>query len=137
MRTVLQSALAIGFSLAFAIGAFGQKIKLSVIAAENFYGDVAEQIGGDLVEVASILNNPNQDPHLFETTSTVVRQVSAAQVVIYNGADYDVWMENLLKAAPRERTVVVIAQLVNRKAGDNPHLWYVPSTMPDGCSRTR
>src|SRR5690348_14044861 len=111
MRTVVQSALAIGFSLALAIGAFGQKTKLSVIAAENFYGDVAEQIGGDLVEVTSILNNPNQDPHLFETTSTVVRQISAAQVVIYNGADYDVWMENLLKAAPRaERTVVVIAQ---------------------------
>jgi zinc/manganese transport system substrate-binding protein len=144
MRTVVQSALAIGFSLALAIGAFGQKTKLSVVAAENFYGDVAEQIGGDFVDVASILSNPNQDPHLFETTSTIVRQISAAQVVIYNGADYDVWMENLLKAAPRaERTVVAVAQLVNRKAGDNPHLWYVPSTMPtvaralaDAFSRT-
>jgi zinc/manganese transport system substrate-binding protein len=144
MRTTVQSALALGFSLAFTIGALGQKTKLSVVAAENFYGDVAEQIGGDLVEVASILNNPNQDPHLFETTSTVVRQISAAQVVIYNGADYDVWMENLLKAAPRaERTVVAVAQLVNRNAGDNPHLWYVPSTMPtvaralaDAFSRT-
>jgi zinc/manganese transport system substrate-binding protein len=131
MRTVAKSALAFGLSLAMTLGAVGQDAKLSVVAAENFYGDVAEQIGGNRVEVVSILSNPNQDPHLFETTPTTVRQIAAAQIVIYNGADYDPWMEKLLKAAPRaERTVVAVAQLVNKKAGDNPHLWYEPSTMP-------
>ncbi|HMC46461.1 MAG TPA: cation ABC transporter substrate-binding protein, partial [Caballeronia sp.] len=36
-----------------------------VVAAENFYGDVAQQVGGPNVAVTSILSNPDQDPHLF------------------------------------------------------------------------
>jgi zinc/manganese transport system substrate-binding protein len=113
------------------MGAVGQDVKLSVVAAENFYGDVAKQIGGNRIEVESILSNPNQDPHLFETTPTIARLIAAAHIVIYNGADYDPWMDKLLKAEPRpERTVLAVAQLVNKKAGDNPHLWYQPSTMP-------
>ena len=56
--------------------------KLSVVAAENFYGDVVRQIGGDRVEVVSIMSNPDQDPHLFETTPTIVRQIAAAQIVV-------------------------------------------------------
>ena len=130
MRTVARLAQAFGLFLAMTIGAAGQD-KLSVVAAENFYGDIVQQIGGDRVEVVSILSNPDQDPHLFETTPTIVRQVTAAQIVVFNGADYDAWMDKLLKVAPRaERTVVDVAQLVNKKAGDNPHLWYEPTTMP-------
>ncbi len=114
-----------------AMGAAGQELKPSVVAAENFYGDIARQIGGDRVDVASILSNPDQDPHLFETTPTIVRQIAAARIVIFNGADYDAWMDKLLKAAPRVgRTVLAVAELVNKKAGDNPHLWYDPATMP-------
>ena len=130
MRTVARLAQAFGLFLAMTIGAAGQD-KLSVVAAENFYGDIVQQIGGDRVEVVSILSNPDQDPHLFETTPTIIRQVTAAQIVVFNGADYDAWMDKLLKVAPRaERTVVDVAQLVNKKAGDNPHLWYEPTTMP-------
>jgi len=104
---------------------------VTLIAAENFYGDIARQIGGSDVEVASILSNPDQDPHLFETSPAIVRQLAAAQIVVYNGADYDPWMPKLLKAAPRQdRAVIVAADLVHKKAGDNPHLWYDPPTMP-------
>jgi zinc/manganese transport system substrate-binding protein len=124
-------APALALVLAMAMGAAGQERKPSVVAAENFYGDIARQIGGDGVEVASILSNPDQDPHLFETTPTIVRQVAAARIVIFNGADYDAWMDKLLKIAPRvERTVLTVAELVNKKAGDNPHFWYDPGTMP-------
>jgi zinc/manganese transport system substrate-binding protein len=105
--------------------------KIAVVAAENFYGDIARQIGGDRITVVSIMNNPDQDPHLFETTPGVVRQIANAQIVILNGADYDPWMEKLLAAAPRPgRSVITAADLVRRKSGDNPHLWYDPATMP-------
>ena len=105
--------------------------KIAVVAAENFYGDIARQIGGDRVAVVSIMNNPDQDPHLFETTPGIVRQIADAQIAIVNGANYDPWMEKLLAAAPRPgRTVVTVADLVGRHAGDNPHLWYDPATMP-------
>lgn len=105
--------------------------KLAVVAAENFYGDIARQIGGDRVDVVSIMNNPDQDPHLFETTPGIVRQIADAQIVILNGADYDPWMEKLIAAAPRPgRIVINAAQITGAKSGANPHLWYAPATMP-------
>ena len=105
--------------------------QIAVVAAENFYGDIARQIGGDRVSVASIMNNPDQDPHLFETTPGIVRQIAAAQIVVLNGANYDSWMDKLLAAGPRrDRIVVNAARLTGYKAGDNPHLWYDPATMP-------
>jgi len=105
--------------------------QIAVVAAENFYGDIARQVGGDRVAVVSIMSNPDQDPHLFETTPAVVRQLANAQVAILNGANYDPWMDKLLAAAPRAgRIVINAAQLTGRKSGDNPHVWYDPATMP-------
>ena len=74
---------------------------VSVVAAENFYGAIAHRIGGLQVSVTSILNNPEQDPHLFEASPAVARQIADARIVILNGADYDPWMEKLLRASPR------------------------------------
>jgi zinc/manganese transport system substrate-binding protein len=105
--------------------------KIAVVAAENFYGDVARQIGGDRIAASSIVSNPDQDPHLFEVSPAIARQIADAQIVIYNGADYDPWMVRLLAASPRpDRVVIVAADLVGKRAGDNPHLWYEPGTMP-------
>ena len=102
-----------------------------VVAAENFYGDVAAQIGGPQVTVTSILSNPDQDPHLFETSPSVARAVADARLVIYNGLGYDPWIEKLLRAAPNaQRKTIAVAELVHRKSGDNPHIWYDPATMP-------
>ncbi|HLY47180.1 MAG TPA: zinc ABC transporter substrate-binding protein [Stellaceae bacterium] len=102
-----------------------------IVAAENFYGDIAQQIGGPQVAVTSILSNPDQDPHLFEASPSVARALSAARIVIYNGIDYDPWIVKLLGAAAgRNRTAIVVAQLIGRKPGDNPHIWYDPQTMP-------
>jgi Zinc-uptake complex component A periplasmic len=61
---------------------------LDIVAAENFYGDIAQQIGGPDVAVTSILSNPDQDPHEFEASPSVARALSNAALVIYNGADY-------------------------------------------------
>jgi zinc/manganese transport system substrate-binding protein len=103
---------------------------VGIVAAENFYGDVAGQIGGAQVHVTSILSNPDQDPHLFEASPSVARAISDAQIVVYSGIDYDPWMEKLLGAArSSERTTIVVAELVGRKPGDNPHIWYDPATM--------
>ena len=105
--------------------------KIAVVAAENFYGNVAEQIGGDRVSVVSILNNPDQDPHLFEVSPAVIRQVAAARVVVYNGAGYDPWIEQVLSATAKPDSVAIVAaDLIHRKSGDNPHLWYDPIAMP-------
>jgi zinc/manganese transport system substrate-binding protein len=82
---------------------------IEIVAAENFYGDVAEQIGGADVRVTSILSDPAVDPHLFEASPSVARVISGARVVVYNGIDYDPWMATLLAASPviNRRTIVV------------------------------
>src|SRR5664280_1664007 len=131
MKTTAGLALALLLALAPVPGARAADGKLAVVAAENFYGDIARQIGGDRVAVVSIMNNPDQDPHLFETTPGIVRQIAGAQIAVLNGANYDPWMEKLLSAAPQpNRKVIIAADLMHRQAGDNPHLWYEPATMP-------
>jgi len=104
---------------------------LSIVAAENFYGDVAQQIAGPDFVVSSILNNPDQDPHLFEASPSVARLLSDATIVVCNGADYDPWITRLLATTPAaNRKVIVVAQLLHHRHGSNPHLWYDPGTMP-------
>ncbi|WP_421999331.1 metal ABC transporter solute-binding protein, Zn/Mn family [Reyranella sp.] len=104
---------------------------LSIVAAENFYGEIAQTIGGTQVAVTSILSNPNQDPHLFEASPSTARAVAHAHIVIVNGAAYDPWMDRLLEASPNpKREVLNVASVTGHKRGDNPHLWYDPATMP-------
>ncbi len=101
-----------------------------IVAAENFYGDVAKQIGGTHVTVTSILSNPDQDPHLFEASPSVARKLSAARIVIFSGVDYDPWVEKLLGAArSTNRQAINVGALIGKTPGENPHIWYDPATM--------
>ncbi len=103
---------------------------VTIVAAENFYGDVAQQIGGAGVKVTSILSNPDEDPHLFEASPSVGRAISDARIVVYSGIDYDPWMTKLLAAAKSaDRQVIVVADLGGHKTGDNPHVWYDVDTL--------
>ena len=109
---------------------------LAVVAAENVYGDVARQIGGPHVTVTSIISTPGQDPHQFEATPSAARVIAGARIVILNGAGYDPWIEKLLAAtSDARRSVIVAADVMNKKPGDNPHLWYDPATMPAVATR--
>ncbi len=103
---------------------------VKVVAAESVYGDLASQIGGANVAVTSILSSPDEDPHLFEATPGAARAVAAARIVIVNGAGYDPWMEKLIGAHRSPgREEILVGALIDRKAGDNPHLWYDPAAM--------
>jgi zinc/manganese transport system substrate-binding protein len=126
-KTVLVAGAAMAFC-AFAAPALADPVK--IVAAENFYGDIATQIGGANVAVTSILSNPDDDPHLFEASASTAKALADAKIVIVNGADYDPWMEKLLGAnkVPGRREIMV-ATLARKNAGDNPHLWYNPATV--------
>ena len=105
---------------------------INAIGAENEYGNVLGQIGGRYVNVSSILNNPNTDPHTFESSPKVAAEVSAAQLVVQNGVGYDTFMNKIESASPNPaRKVIVVQNLLGLPdSTPNPHLWYSPTTMP-------
>src|SRR5579863_8480493 len=98
---------------------------IKVVAAENNYGDVVEQLGGNKVSVDSILSDPNADPHEYESSVPDAEAVANAAIVIENGLDYDTWMDKLLSASPNPKRVVLVAgKLASHPLPDNPHIWY-------------
>lgn len=100
--------------------------KIQIVAAENFYGNIAEQIGGDHVEVTSIISDPGIDPHEFEADPKTARLVSDATFVIVNGGGFDDWMDHLLEASPSDERVLinVYDDVAVTKLGENEHVWY-------------
>jgi zinc/manganese transport system substrate-binding protein len=102
------------------------------VGAENEYANVLGQIGGRYVHVSSILNNPNTDPHTFESSPSVAEEVSAAQLIVQNGVGYDTFMNKIESASPNSaRKVIVVQSLLGLPdSTPNPHLWYNPKTMP-------
>ena len=123
-------SLAFALALLALFGAAASARPLRVVAAESVYGDLARQIGGARVEAASILTNPEQDPHLFEPSPQTARAIADADVVIVNGAGYDGWAAKLVAASPAAgREVIDVGALVNGMNGSNPHLWYGTDNM--------
>jgi zinc/manganese transport system substrate-binding protein len=106
--------------------------KIVAIGAENEYADVIGQVGGKYVQASAIMSNPNTDPHTFEASPAVAREVSAAQLVVQNGVGYDTFMGTIESAAPGNgRQVINVQQLLGLPDSTaNPHLWYNPTTMP-------
>jgi zinc/manganese transport system substrate-binding protein len=110
--------------------------RLSVIAGENFWGSIAAQLGGSRVSVTSVVTNPNADPHEYEVSPTDARAFATADYVVLNGAGYDDWGSKLLSANPAQnRKVLVVADLLHKKAGDNPHFWYNPDWVEQVADR--
>ncbi|MFI5240707.1 MAG: metal ABC transporter solute-binding protein, Zn/Mn family [Candidatus Saccharimonadia bacterium] len=99
---------------------------ISVVAAENFWGNIATQIGGNKVSVSSIITNPNLDPHLYESDARDAAEVGNAKIVIMNGLGYDDFISKLMASSPNsDRQVITAATVVNLSGTTaNPHLWY-------------
>ena len=106
--------------------------KITAIGAENEYADVISQVGGKYVNVSSIMSNPNTDPHTFEASPAVAREITAAKLIVQNGVGYDDWMTTIENADPNgSRKVINVQQLLGLPdSTPNPHLWYKPTTMP-------
>jgi len=104
---------------------------IKVVGTENFYADLLAQIGGSRVTVKSILDDPNADPHEFESSPGDAALVADARLVIVNGLGYDDFMQKLLGASSGDaRTVIDVQQLLGLADDVNVHVWYDPTTMP-------
>src|SRR5712692_1088882 len=115
-----------GHSQAAAKAGSGETLR--VVAAENFWGSIASQLGGSRVQVTSVITSPATDPHDYEPTAADARTIARAQMVVANGIGYDPWTSKLIAANPVPgRIVLTVGDLVGIKPGGNPHRWYSPS----------
>jgi zinc/manganese transport system substrate-binding protein len=123
------SACSIGASAA---GSGADPGKIVAVGAENEYADVISQVGGQYVQVSAIMSNPSTDPHTFEASPAVAREISAAQLIVQNGVAYDTFMSTIESAAGSGGSKVIDVQklLGLPDSTANPHLWYNPGTMP-------
>jgi zinc/manganese transport system substrate-binding protein len=109
----------------------GSAPPIAVLGTENFYADLLTQIGGSRVSASSLLNDPNADPHAFESSTQAAVLVADARLVIVNGLGYDGFMGKLLAASSNpDRVVIDVQQLLGLADGVNAHIWYEPGTMP-------
>lgn len=122
----------------FQTSASGGSGPVQVVAAENFWGSIAAQVGGSHVHVTSIIVDPNADPHSYEPTAADARTVASAQYVIVNGAGYDPWAEKLLQANPVSgRKELNVGNFNGKHEGDNPHMWYNPDYVTAVANKIR
>jgi zinc/manganese transport system substrate-binding protein len=100
----------------------GQNGKIPVLAATNVWGSVLSAVGGDQVDVKSIINNPEADPHSYETTAEDALAAQQAQLTLANGGGYDEFFGKLADQAPEARKLV--ASDIAATGDENEHVWY-------------
>jgi zinc/manganese transport system substrate-binding protein len=103
--------------------------KIKVVASTDVWGDLAGSVGGDKVEVTSIITSPDADPHEYEASTRNQLALADAAVVIENGGGYDDFMDRMLKSAKNTSATVLNAVTISgHKAtgGEelNEHVWY-------------
>jgi zinc/manganese transport system substrate-binding protein len=117
-------------SPAGASGATRPAARITVVAAENFWGSIVKQLAGSHADVTSIIANPATDPHSYEAKPSDSRAIAGARYVIVTGVGYDPWANKALDANPSSgRKVLVVGDLLGLKDGDNPHQWYSPDSV--------
>lgn len=107
-RLYLAAALALGAALPFAAPAAAQEAatKIPVVASFSILGDFVKQVGGDRVEVTTLVG-PNGDAHVFQPAPTDAKKVAAAQIVFVNGLGFEGWIDRLVKASGTKAEIVV------------------------------
>lgn len=109
---------------------------IKVITSTNVYGSIARAVGSDQVDVTSLINDPQADPHSYESTPADAAQVASANVILYNGGGYDDFMERLVQTSGGKAVSIDVTALsglataagAGADAASNPsfneHLWY-------------
>jgi zinc/manganese transport system substrate-binding protein len=105
---------------------------IPVVAAENFWGSLVSQLGGNQTSVLSIVTDPNADPHEYEANTSDALAIANAQFIVVNGVGYDDWALQLIAADDNPSQVVLNVGDLNGVSVNggivtgNPHMWYNP-----------
>ncbi|MBM4223630.1 MAG: metal ABC transporter substrate-binding protein [Gammaproteobacteria bacterium] len=107
-------------ALAFAAPAFAEE-KLKVIATFSILGDIVANVGGDRVEVTTLVG-PDGDAHVFQPAPADAQAVAGAQVIVANGLGFEGWMDRLIEASGTQAALITAADGVTPIAfGEEEH----------------
>jgi zinc/manganese transport system substrate-binding protein len=95
-----------------------------VLAVENFYASLVNQIGGQCVQTTTILADPDADPHEFQPAASDVRSYQGAQLVVEDGLGYDDFSDKIIATLSTQPALVKAGDVVGLQVGANPHIWY-------------
>ncbi len=103
--------------------------RVAVVASTNVYGDIVRRVGGDRVDVTSVISDPDQDPHSYEADPQNQLALSKAKVVVENGGGYDDFVDRMLRSGRNDSARVINAVAVSGKTAPkggelNEHVWY-------------
>ncbi|SMD00406.1 metal ABC transporter solute-binding protein, Zn/Mn family [Kibdelosporangium aridum] len=104
--------------------AAGGAAKIAVVASTNVWGSVAQAVGGDQVEVKSILNDPAADPHSYQSSATDATALKNAKLAIFNGGGYDDFFSQLVTESGQDARKIVTFEVSGKPDGTNEHVWY-------------
>ncbi len=128
-------AAALAFSMALPAGWAAAGERLTVVATTGMIADAATNLGGDLVEVQSLMG-AGVDPHAYRQTRSDIVALANADLVLWNGLYLEAQMEDFLLGLAEGGNVVAVAEAVpqNLLLGSedyegrfDPHLWMNPN----------
>ena len=107
------------------------KTSLKVVASFSILADIARQVGGDLIEVQSIVGN-DSDAHAYEPKPQDAKAILEADLILTNGLGFEGWIDRLIEASGSKASVVPVADplrpLIYPHGGraPDPHMWSSP-----------
>lgn len=102
---------------------------ITIVASTDFYAEIAQTVVGNHGKATAIIKSANVSPEDYEPTTTVAKKVSGADIALANGLGYDSWLNKLAKTSQKTQLIRIGENVLNEKAGINPHLWNNPDTM--------
>jgi zinc/manganese transport system substrate-binding protein len=115
----------VGLALMISAPALGAQDRLEVVASFSILGDFARNVGGERVNVTTLVG-PNGDVHVYTPAPADAKRIADAKLVIINGLGLEGWLQRLVQSAGSKATIVTVSQgIATRKLGSgaDPHGW--------------
>ncbi len=134
------AAISIMLALAILLGACARTSptapaghgKMLVVASINPLADFARQVGGDRVQVETVVP-PGASPHTYEPKPSQLKALSRAKVLVLVGLGFEFWADKAVSASGNPDLIVVrtsnglkILQQGEGEGSGNPHVWLDP-----------
>ena len=134
MKHRVTAAIVLALLLLLGLSGGGEAAdKVKAVASFSILGDMVKQVGGERVEVATLVP-PDSDAHVFDPTPADAKTLASSQLFFVNGLGFEGWMERLEKSSGFKGKTIVASQgvkphtMIEEEGGKeeaitDPHAW--------------